>query len=113
MALPPATNVRARASVPVGLLSVLAVPAAVVLSWYSETITLIDSLASAGVAFLVGAYAVLLARRGRDVVERTLGRAGGARAARIGRILGTIGICAGLTTGLAAGFYGLLVLFAR
>ena len=76
MGLAPATNVRARASVPVGLLSVLAVPAGVALSWYSASVTLVDSLGSAGVAFLLGAYAVILARRGRETVERTLGRAG-------------------------------------
>ncbi len=113
MSLPPARNVRARASVPVGLLSVLAVPAGVALSWYSDAVTLVDSLGSAGVAFLLGAYAVVLARRGREKVELTLGRAGGLGAARAGRILGTVGLCVALTTGLAAGFYGLLVLFAR
>jgi hypothetical protein len=113
MILPPATNVRARLSVPIGILSVLAVPAGVVLSWYSETVTLVDSLGSAGVAFLLGGYAVILARRGRETVERTLGRAGGEGAAKTGRILGTIGLCVALTTGLAAGFYGLLTLFAR
>ncbi len=111
--LPPARNVRARASLVVGLLSVLAVPAGVALSWYSETVTLIESLSSAGLALIFGAYAILLARRGREAAERTLGRIGGARSARIGRILGTTGFCIGVTTALALGFYALLTIFER
>jgi hypothetical protein len=88
------------------------VPAGVALSWYSEDVTLVQSTASAGVAFLLGAYALLLARRGRETVARTLGRSGGVTAARVGTVLGAIGILAAITVGLAVGFYGLLALFA-
>ena len=94
-----------------GLLSVLAVPAGVVLSWYSESVTLVESFLSAAPGLLLGIYAVILARRGRETAERTLGRAGGEGSARIGRLLGGLGICIALTTGLAVGFYGLLTLF--
>jgi hypothetical protein len=110
--LPSARNPRATASVVVGLLAVAAVPAGVALSWYSESVTLVQSSASAAVAFVLGAYAILLARRGRDKIELTLGRSGGSGAARLGGFLGAVGVAVGITVGLAVGFYGLLTLFA-
>jgi hypothetical protein len=97
----------------VGLLAVAAVPAGVAVSWYSERITLVQSSVSAAVAFLLGAYAILLARRGRERVALTLGRSGGTHAARIGAFLGALGVAVGVTVGLAVGFYGLLTLFAE
>jgi hypothetical protein len=108
---PPARNPRAAVSVLVGALAVAAVPAGVAVSWYSESITLVQSSVSAAVAFLLGAYAILLGRRAREKVALTLGRCGGARAARVGLVLGTVGVLAGITAGLAVGFYGLLTLF--
>jgi predicted PurR-regulated permease PerM len=96
----------------VGLLSVLAVPAGVALSWYSEQVTLIEAMGSAGLALVLGFYAVLLGRRARERVQQTIGRAGGDTTARIGKLLGSVGICIGLTAALAVGFYGLLALFA-
>ena len=94
-----------------GLLSVLCVPAGIVLSWYSSRVTLVQSLGSAVVGLLFGVYAIILARRGRETAQRTLGRSGGERTARLGKLLGGLGICIALTTGLAVGFYGLLTLF--
>jgi hypothetical protein len=92
---------------------VLAIPAGVVLSYYSATVTLVQSSGSAGLAIVLGLGAIVLARRGREVVARTLGRSGGTRAARVGRLLGALGVCLGITAGLAVGFYGLLTLFAK
>ena len=69
-------NPRAVASVVVGLAAVLVIPAALVLQYYSVTVTLIESLGSAGPALVFG-------------------------------------LCLGISTGLAVGFYGLLTLFAR
>ena len=43
----------------------------------------------------------------------TLGRAGGAVAARTGRALGVVGILLALTAALALAFWGLLSLFAE
>ena len=110
--MPRARNPRARASVVVGVLSLLAVPAGVLLARYSERVTLVQAGISAAVGLLLGAYAILLARRGRETVEQTIGRSGGARAAHAGRLLGMLGICVALTGALAVGFYGLLTLFA-
>jgi ABC-type nickel/cobalt efflux system permease component RcnA len=75
-------------------------------------VTLVNSAGSIGVALLLGVSAILLARRARERLQITLGRARGRQAARVGRILGILGILVGLTAGLALGFYGLLSLFA-
>ena len=108
-----ARNSRATASVIVGLLAVLAIPAGVVLSWYSSTVTLVESSSSAGLAVIFGVYSIVLSRRGLDVFARTIGRSGGVRAARAGKLLGSLGLCMGITAGLAVGFYGLLTVFVK
>jgi hypothetical protein len=96
-----------------GLLAVLAIPAGVVLSWYSATVTLVESSSSAGLAIVFGVYSILLSRRGLDVFARTIGRSGGSRAALAGKLLGALGLCMGITAGLAVGFYGLLTVFVK
>ena len=108
-----ARNSHATSSVVLGLLAVLAIPAGVVLSWYSATVTLVESSGSAGLAIIFGLYSILLSRRGRDVFAGTIGRSGGDRAARAGRLLGGLGLCMGITAGLAVGFYGLLTVFVK
>ena len=111
--LPRAGNPRAAASLLVGLLAVLSVPAGVVLSRYSGRVTLINSTyGSVPAGLALGVSAVVLARRGRDQVVRTLGRSGGEAAVRTGRVLGVLGLCMALTAALAIAFYGLLTLFA-
>jgi len=98
----------------VGVLAIAALPLAVELSRYSTKITLVgSSIVAAPLGVVLGLYALVLARRGRETVERTLGRSRGAGAARAGRILGTIGLCLSVTGCLALGFYGLLTLFAQ
>lgn len=66
--------------------------------------------ATCGSAFF-GLVAIVLARRGFRNIERSIGRVGGEGAARVGRLLGTISLCIGLTAGLALGFYALLNFF--
>jgi hypothetical protein len=111
--LPRTGNARAVASVFVGLAAVLAVPAGVVVSYYPQTVTLVESSSSAGLAIAFGIYAILLARRGRETYARTIGRSGGLGLARAGRLLGALGLCMGISAGLAVGFYGLLTVFAK
>ncbi len=106
-------NPLAAASVVVGLAAVLSIPAGVVLSYYSQTVTLVEATSSAGLAVVFGVYAIALARRGRWMLARTLGRARGAHAARAGRLLGWLGLCMGISTALAVGFYGLLRIFVK
>jgi hypothetical protein len=54
---------------------------------------------------------MLLARRARFRVERTLGRVGGLRLARIGRMLGVLGIMLGLSGAISLGVYLVLTRF--
>jgi hypothetical protein len=105
-------NPRAGWSVVCGLLSVAAVPAGIGLARETQVVTLVNSSGSIAVAALFGLSAIVLARRARERVQITLGRAGGERVARAGRLLGIAGLLVGLTAGLALGFYGLLALFA-
>lgn len=60
------------------------------------------------VAIVVGLSAIGLSRRAADRVQRTLGRAGGVRAARIGWRLGIAGILVAVTAAGAVGVYELL-----
>ena len=106
-------NPRAVASVLVGFLAVVAVPAGVALSWYSKPVTLINSAyGSIPVGLLLGVCGFVLARRARAQSIWTLGRSGGEGAAQAGRLLSLLGLCTALTAALAIGFYGLLTLFA-
>jgi hypothetical protein len=106
-------NPRAVASVVVGLAAVLALPAGVVLQYYSATVTLIESSSSAGLAIAFGVYAIVLARRGRERYARTIGHSGGRGLARTGKVLGVLGLWMGISAALAVGFYGLLTVFAK
>jgi hypothetical protein len=76
-------------------------------------VTLIQSTAAAGIAIVFGLYAIVLSRRGRETYARTIGRAGGERASKVGRFLGWLALCAGISVALAVGFYGLLTIFAK
>lgn len=110
--LPRARNPRAFASLLIGLAAVAVVPLAIVASRFFEEVTLVRACASAALAGLFGISAIVLARRGRETAQRTLGRSGGERAARAGRLFGMLAVWIAATTALALAFYGLLTLFA-
>jgi len=110
--LPQASNGRAIGSVVVGVAAVAAVPLTVAASRYFTEITLVRSCTSAIMAAALGLVAIVLARRGRETVQRTLGRSGGEGAARAGKALGVVALWIAATTGLALAFYALLTLFA-
>jgi len=74
-------------------------------------VTLIQATAATCGSALLGAAAIVLARRAVRTVERTLGRVGGEGTARAGRLLGVISLCVGLTAGIALGVYALLNFF--
>ena len=109
---PRGSNPRAGWSVACGILSLAAIPAGVVLARETRWVTLVDATGSIAVALLLGWAAIIFARRAREHIQLTLGRAGGQRAARIGRLLGVLGVLLSLTAALAVGFWGLLSLFA-
>ena len=76
-----------------------------------EEVTLVQATAATCASALLGSGAIVLARRARQTTERTPGRIGGETTANVGRLLGVISCCLGLTAALALGFYGLLNLF--
>jgi hypothetical protein len=95
-----------------GLLAVGIIPAAVAATRYFDEMTLLDAGAAVPAAAVLGVAAIMLARRARERVVRTLGRIGGARLAATGKAFGILGLCLGITGGVALGIYGLLTLFA-
>ena len=76
-----------------------------------KQVTIVEATEATCGSSVLGAAAVLLARRARQRMERTLGRVGGAGMARAGRLLGLLSLCLGLTAGLALGFYAVLSYF--
>jgi hypothetical protein len=101
-------NDRARFSVVFGLLSLAAIPVAL----YSTRLKNVDLPQAVGgeavAGTLLGLIAVLLARSARFKVERTLSRVGEGTA-RLGKWLGLLGLCLGLTAALSLAFFGLLL----
>jgi hypothetical protein len=106
-------NPRAWWSLACGILAVAAIPAGTFLARELQAVTLVDSSGSILVAAVLGWAAIILARRAREQVQITLGRAGGSGAARAGRLLGIAGLLLAGTAVLALGFWGLLSLFAQ
>jgi hypothetical protein len=104
----PRRNRAALFSLLFGLLGVAALPAAVAVTEMRDDLGLVEAGAAAPAAFVFSAFAVWLARRARRGLERTLGRIGGARMARMGRILGWLGIYLALTAGVALAVYAYL-----
>ena len=101
-------NERARFSVVFGLLSLAAIPLALY-STRLKNVNLPQAVGGEAVAgTLLGLIAVILARSARVKVERTLARVGEGTA-RLGKWLGLLGICLGLTAALALAFFGLLL----
>jgi hypothetical protein len=76
-----------------------------------DQVSLLQATAATCASALLGLAAVLLARRGLRNIERTIGRLGGEGTARVGRALGLISLCIGLTAAIALGVYALLNYF--
>jgi len=103
-----AGNAHAVWSVVAGVLSVATMPAAIFGTRYSASYDLVHAAFAIPVGMLLGAVAVTLARRARDRDTATLGRAGGRRTARAGRVLGILGLCLASSALVAVGVYGVL-----
>ena len=102
-------NFRASLAILSGLVAVLAVPAAVVVSRRSSEFTLVDAAWAIPVAAAFGVAALLFARGARGRIRATLERARGRARARAARVLGVAGICLALSAAIAIGFYELLL----
>jgi hypothetical protein len=99
-------------SVLVGLAAVAAIPAAVVAAEFYSVRTLLESSVSIAPAAMLGIAAIMLGRRGRRHVERTIGRVRGGSFARIGRILGYFALYLTVTAGISVATYYVLREFA-
>jgi membrane protein implicated in regulation of membrane protease activity len=95
-------------SVVLGLLSLATLPAAVLAARESDDLTLVQAGAAVPVAAALALLALWLARRARRRADRTLDRVGGRGAARIGKLLGGLGLYIAATAALALGVYALL-----
>lgn len=74
---------------------------------YSD-VDLIQAGYAVAPAFVIGLAALLVARAARRRSERTIGRVGGERTARIGRVLGVLGIYLALAGALSLAVYEIL-----
>lgn len=101
-------NAAARAALVVGVLALLEPAAALYASHASSRVTAVQGVAAATGAAVFGALALVLGTRAKRNVELTLGRVGGARQARAGRILGALGVAAGLVAAISLVVYVVL-----
>ena len=96
----------------VGLVAVATIPAAVVAAEFYDVATLLESAVSIAPTAVLAIAAILLGRRGRRQVERTLGRARGASLAAIGRTLGYLALYLAVTATISVATYYVLREFA-
>jgi hypothetical protein len=102
-------NARAAWSAVLGLLSALTMPLAILATRYSSSYELLHAGLAIPLAAALGIAAIVLARKVRTIEQVTLGRAGGAKRGRIGRILGALGLCMAASATIAVAVYGVLV----
>ena len=107
----PLPNERARASLLAGVIAVLAIPAGLALAAYSSMVDLTESAVAIPVAGVLGVVAIALSRGARRISQITLGRVGGTHVARVGAVLGFLGLYLAAMALLSIGFFGLLLLF--
>ena len=88
-----------------GLLAVAAIPVGILVTNYRNDLRLLHAGYAVPIAAVFGFVAVRLARRARRKLERTIGRARGAVPARLGRILGWLGLYFALIGAIALAFY--------
>ena len=88
----------------VGLVAAAALPATIAVAETSDVLDLPDAAGAIPVAALLGVAALILARRARAQVQRTLGRVGGERTAWFGRALALLALGLALAGTIAVGF---------
>ena len=95
-------------SVLVGLIAVATLPAAILYAEKWDRITLLESAVAIVPAFLLGVAAVLLGRRARRGIDRTIGRVRGHRLALAGRLLGYLALYLAATGSISVATYYVL-----
>jgi len=104
-------NDAARGSVLFALVGLAIPPLGFLAARKLDQVSLVQATGATCGSAVLGAAAILLARRALRNIERSIGRIGGEGTARVGRLLGAISLVAGLTAALALGFYALLNFF--
>jgi nitrogen fixation/metabolism regulation signal transduction histidine kinase len=100
---------KAFAAVVLGVLAVLALPAAVAATKLSEDFTLLQAGFAVPAALILGVGAIALARAVRARSRASIEGGSRLKAATVGRLLGIVGVCIGCSGAIALGFYALLV----
>jgi hypothetical protein len=100
-------------SLVLGLLGAAALPATVAYAYTSETLQLIWAGVGVPVAFVLGIAALSAARAGQRRAQMTLLRRSGSAMARLGRLLGLLGVLLAGTGTIALAVYGILTWQAR
>jgi hypothetical protein len=90
-----------------GLLAVAVIPVAIVVTDVHEELRLLHAGVAVPVAFVLGFIGIRLAKKARTRLERTLGRAGGAVPARLGRVFSWIGVYFALIGAMSLGVYAI------
>ena len=85
-------NKAAWASLVFGLLATAAIPVAILVTEQRDDLRLLHAGVAVPVAFVLVFLGIRLARRARRRLDRTIGRAGGAVPARVGRVLSWLGV---------------------
>jgi hypothetical protein len=107
--VPPARSRTATASIVVGALAIVSLPAVLAASEFTARVTLLESLViGVPTAILLGATSLLAVRVARRRGRRTLRPEGIESRANLGRRLAAAGIYLGITGGLALAFYAVL-----
>jgi hypothetical protein len=96
------------ASLAAGIASVATLPVAVYLTRFSETYELVHAGFAIPVGAVLGVLSIRLAGRASRRSALTLGRGGRVDMARIGRVLGMVGICLALAGVVALAVFALL-----
>jgi hypothetical protein len=95
-------------SVLLGLLGLAALPVAIAVTERVDGLSLVEAGFAIPAAILFAAAAVVVGRRVRSRSQQTLAALPGTRVARLGRVLGYLGLYLALTAALAVGFYAVL-----
>ena len=95
-------------SVLLGLLGLVAIPVAIAVTERVDGLSLIEAGFAIPAALVFAFGAVVIGRRVRSRSRQTLAALPGARVARVGRVLGYVGLYLALTAALALGFYAVL-----
>jgi hypothetical protein len=101
----PLSNLKALSSVVVALLALGVLVAGGAAARFVEEVSLGQAVLVVPAGFVLALVALSLARRGRFDYQRTLGRIGGERAAKVGKFLAMLALLGSLTAGLALGVY--------